>query len=217
MRGAVLTFTTKIIGLAAILWVAGFLWFASTIPTGVGDTGTHTDAIVALTGGADRIETGVQLLSDGYAGRLFISGAGEQVRTEDILLRSSPIDPALAANITIGKSAMDTPGNAVETAQWVRSQNMQSIRLVTAAYHMRRSLLEFHDAMPEVLIVPHAVFPAHVKQDWWRWPGTASLIAREYTKFLVTWARQGLSPREATPPTDSLPAAPASEHAATHI
>ena len=181
------------LGGLAVAWAAGLLWFASTIPKEVADTSTRTDAIVALTGGAERIETGVKLLSEGLAERLFVSGAGEQVRTSDILGRATPATPALAANIIIGKTAVDTPGNAIETATWVRGQNMRSIRLVTAAYHMRRSLLEFHAAMPEVEIVPHAVFPPHVKQDWWRWPGTASLVAREYTKFLLTWARQNLA------------------------
>lgn len=192
MKGVLWKSLGGVAGFIILAWTAGFLWFASTIPSGVADTSTHTDAIVALTGGAERIETGVKLLSDGLAERLFVSGAGEQVRTSDILGRATPINPDLAANITIGKAAVDTPGNAIETAEWVRSQNMRSIRLVTAAYHMRRSLLEFHDAMPEVVIVPHAVFPPTVKRDWWRWPGTASLIAREYTKFLLTWARQGL-------------------------
>jgi uncharacterized SAM-binding protein YcdF (DUF218 family) len=184
-----------ILGLGAAAWAGGLMWFASTIPSDVPDPTRRTDAIVALTGGAERIETGVQLLAQGLAGRLFVSGAGEDVQTSDILGRSSPISPELAANVTIGKSAVDTPGNAVETAAWVRGLNMRSIRLVTAAYHMRRSLLEFHAAMPEVEIVPHAVFPAHVKEDWWRWPGTASLIAREYTKYLLTWARNSLDPR----------------------
>ena len=195
MQGSLWKLTVIALGTLTLAWTAGFLWFASTLPTGVQDTSTHTDAIVALTGGAERIETGVQLLSDGLAERLFVSGVGEQVQTSDILARAAAVSPELAASITIGKAAVDTPGNATETAQWVRGQNMQSIRLVTAAYHMRRSLLEFHAAMPEVAVVPHAVFPSHVKPDWWRWPGTASLIAREYTKFLVTWALQNLGPR----------------------
>jgi hypothetical protein len=40
-----------------------------------------------------------------------------------------------------------------------------------------------------------------VKSDWWRWPGTTSLIAREYTKYLLTWLRQrmGLSPEIGAP------------------
>lgn len=190
MKSVLLKSLVTVVGLLVAAWAAGLLWFASTIPQAVADPATHTDAIVALTGGAERIETGVQLLSDGMAERLFVSGAGEQVRTADILGRATPINPELAANVTIGKAAVDTPGNALETAEWVRSQNMSSIRLVTAAYHMRRSLLEFHAVLPEVKIVPHAVFPPRVKRDWWRWPGTASLIAREYTKFVLTWARQ---------------------------
>jgi uncharacterized SAM-binding protein YcdF (DUF218 family) len=199
MKGVFVKIAVSVVSLGAAGWAAGLLWFASTIPRTVPDAATRTDAIVALTGGADRIETGIQLLSQGLADRLFISGAGEQVRTSDLLGRSTPISPELAASITIGKAAVDTPGNAIETAAWVRGQNMRSIRLVTAAYHMPRSLLEFHEAMPEVEIVPHAVFPAHVKEDWWRWPGTASLIAREYTKFLLTWARQSIDPRLAAP------------------
>lgn len=205
MKGVLWKSGVVVVGLTAVAWAIGLLWFASSIPKDVPDTATQTDAIVALTGGADRIETGLQLLSQGLATRLFISGAGEQVQTSDILGRATPISTELAAHITIGKAAVDTPGNAIETAAWVRGQNMRSIRLVTAAYHMRRSLMEFHEAMPEVEIVPHAVFPAHVKQDWWRWPGTASLIAREYTKFLLTWARQNLDPR--APVTQSPDAA----------
>ncbi len=43
--------------------------------------------------------------------------------------------------------------------------------------------------MPEATIVPHPVFPDHVKQDdWWRAPGSAHLLLGEYTKFLLALA-----------------------------
>jgi uncharacterized SAM-binding protein YcdF (DUF218 family) len=186
-------FWNLIVGLiaaAALAWVAGLLWFASTIPATVDDRSTHTDAIVVLTGGSERIETGLALLESGLAERLFVSGVGEQVKTGDLLPRTPGLRPDLRENITVGTAANNTPGNALETAAWVRATGVHSIRLVTAAYHMRRSLLEFRAALPGVVIVPHAVFPANVKSDWWRWPGTASLIAREYSKFLITWALQ---------------------------
>ncbi len=65
------------------------------------------------------------------------------------------------------------------------------MRLVTAAYHMPRSLLEFRYAMPNVLIIPHPVFPSHVKQDrWWAYPGTAMLLMSEYNKLIFAWFRQ---------------------------
>ena len=175
---------------AAIAWAAGLLWFASTIPTDVDDKATRTDAIVVLTGGSERIETGLALLDEGFAERLFVSGAGEQVKPGDLLPRTRNLRPELRDHIMVGTSAGNTPENASETAAWARAEHVHSIRLVTAAYHMRRSLLEFHAAMPDVGIVPHAVFPVNVKSDWWRWPGTASLIAREYTKFVVTWTAQ---------------------------
>lgn len=176
----------------ALAWSAGLLWFASTLPSDVEDTATHTDAIVVLTGGSERIETGLRLLADGLGTRLFISGVGEQVSMSALVARGQSLEPSHIENIVIGTLASDTPGNAVETAAWARAERVRSLRLVTASYHMRRALLEFHAAMPDVAIIPHAVFPNTVKSDWWRWPGTASLIAREYTKFIVTWARQGL-------------------------
>lgn len=182
-----------VVALAVVAWVAGLLWFGATIPTAVADRATHTDAIVVLTGGSERIETGLALLDEGLAEKLFVSGVGEQVRTGDLLPRTRTLRPELRDNITVGTAANNTPGNAVETAVWARASNVRSIRLVTAAYHMRRSLLEFHAAMPGVAIVPHAVFPPNVKSDWWRYPGTASLIAREYTKYIATWVLQHLS------------------------
>jgi hypothetical protein len=46
--------------------------------------------------------------------------------------------------------------------------------------------------MPEVTVIPHPVFPDHVKQgDWWRWPGTAALIITEYNKYLLACLNHG--------------------------
>jgi uncharacterized SAM-binding protein YcdF (DUF218 family) len=176
---------------AVAAWLAGFLWFAVTLPRAVSDASTHTDAIVVLTGGSERIDTGVRLLQEGLADRLYISGVGGQPRQSDALTPTLN-DPAVESRIAIGTAATNTLGNAAETAAWAQANHVHSIRLVTAGYHMRRSLLELRAAMPDITIIPHPVFPAHVKSDWWRWSGTASLIAREYTKFVATWLRQRL-------------------------
>ena len=72
----------------------------------------------------------------------------------------------------------------------MRQEGFNSLRLVTASYHMPRSLLEFSRVMPEVRIIPHPVFPERVKQErWWASPGTASLIVAEYQKYLLALAR----------------------------
>jgi len=177
---------------AAVLaaWFGGLLWFAAALPHEAPDGTRETDAIVVLTGGSGRVHKGLALLAEKRAKKLFVSGVYRGVDVEQLLRvsRQSPED--LACCISLGYEADDTRGNAVETAAWMRAEGLRSLRLVTAAYHMPRSLLEFRRAMPEVEIVPHPVFPEHVKQrDWWRWPGSAGLILSEYVKYLVALLR----------------------------
>lgn len=178
--------------LSAGLWGAGLFRYADAIPTGVNDLTEKTDAIVVLTGGSGRLDEGLKLLEQGLADKLFISGVYKGVDMENLLkaYRESPSD--LNCCVAIGH-AEDTINNAVETAKWARVNSIASVRLVTSAYHMPRSVLEFKYALPGVTLIEHPVFPAHVKQqDWWAWPGTTGLIVGEYNKFLMAWVRHRL-------------------------
>ena len=173
-------------GLGA-LWLAGLIWFASEIPHAPAEPTTATDAIVVLTGGAGRLGAGLELLRAGRAKKLFVSGVYRGVDVAEILRVSQQAPEALACCIAIGHSAVDTAGNARETARWMADEGFASLRLVTADYHMPRSLAEFRRAMPDVTLIAHPVSSENVHVDaWWRWPGTASLIASEYTKHLVS-------------------------------
>ncbi len=68
----------------------------------------------------------------------------------------------------------------------MEAEGFTSLRLVTAAYHMPRSLLLFRQAMPAMEILPHPVFPAGFHQeDWYLWPGSSALILSEYSKYLA--------------------------------
>jgi uncharacterized SAM-binding protein YcdF (DUF218 family) len=173
---------------------AGFFWYAATIPIQVEDPVRETDAIVVLTGGSRRVETGLQLLAERRAPRLFVSGVSRGVERTDILRAVPGAAADLADAIALGYGATDTVGNAVESAHWMRQQGLRSLRLVTANFHMRRSLLEFRHALPEVELVAHPVFPENFKREgWWRYPGSAALIASEYGKFLVAALRHALA------------------------
>ncbi len=188
-------------GALAVAWVAGLVWFAATVPAHVEDTTTRTDAIVVLTGGSERTATGVALLAEGMADRLFVSGVHKGVEVADILRLIHPRHSDLADRIVLGYGADDTLGNAAETAAWIADQHLGSLRLVTASYHMRRSLWEFHQAMPGVRIVPHPVFPETVRaHDWWLWPGTAGLLAMEYSKYLAVVFHVRSTPRQVSRP-----------------
>jgi len=185
--------TWRLIGFAALflgIWLVGLLWFAKDLPVSVAAPARATDAIVVLTGGSRRVHQGLELLAQRRAKKLFISGVYRGVDVRELLSVSQQSPADLDCCIALGYEADSTRGNARETADWMREQGLGSLRLVTAAYHMPRSLLEFRRAMPKIEIVPHPVFPEHVKQrDWWRWPGSASLIISEYNKYLVALAR----------------------------
>ena len=179
--------------LIAVLLLAygfGFLWFTAQMPTEAPDDSLSTDAIVVLTGGSDRLSVALDLLSADKGQKLFVSGVYRGVDVRQLLDLSQHSPEDLSCCVVLGYEADNTRGNAVETAAWVHEQGFTSLRLVTASYHMPRSLLEFHRLMPDIEIVPHPVFPEHFKQkNWWMWPGSTSLLFTEYTKYLVAQVR----------------------------
>lgn len=184
-----LTGTLAVLATLAAIWCGGLFLFANSVPQAPADATERTDAIVVLTGGSGRVRTGLDLLLANRADRLFVSGVYHGVDVNQLLavMKQRPDD--IANRIGIG-NAVDTIQNAAETAAWMQANGLKSLRLVTSAYHMPRSMLEFANAMPDVKIVPHPVFPVHVKSgDWWAWPGTAALTIGEYSKFIAAWLR----------------------------
>jgi uncharacterized SAM-binding protein YcdF (DUF218 family) len=194
---------------AALSWLGGLFWFVAQVPHESPPPEERTDAIVVLTGGSERLETGLKLLAEGYAGKLFVSGVARGVDVAQLLrvARRRPDD--LACCIAVGYAADNTAGNARETAEWMRAEGYSSLRLVTASYHMPRSLIEFRRAMPDVEIVPHAVFPPQFKCDnWWLWPGSAALLASEFNKYIVARLRSAEAPRGEAATTTATPSRP---------
>jgi uncharacterized SAM-binding protein YcdF (DUF218 family) len=175
-----------------LLWLAGLAWFVYSSLTMAADRATATDAIVVLTGGKLRVETGLDLLSAGRAQKLFISGVNPRV-DRPALMRVAGHSGGDASRIVLGYHADDTLGNARETAGWMRQEGYRSLRLVTSWYHMRRGLLELKRAMPEVSIVAEPVFAGPVDGDGWSgWIDLAMLAVSEYDKYLGTLVRPGV-------------------------
>ena len=165
--------------------------FVEQIPKSALTNDEPTDAIVVLTGGSSRLEEGLNLLAQRKAKKLFVSGVYRGVDVRRLLSLSQRAPDDLVCCIEIGHTATSTEGNAAETKIWMNREDYRSLRLVTASYHMPRSIREFHHYMPQVRLVPHAVFPVKFKREqWWRWPGTASLILTEYIKFIMSSIRQ---------------------------
>ena len=188
---------------AVLFWFGGLVWFATTLPHKVQDTGTHTDGIVVLTGGSERINAGLDLLANGRAQIMLVSGVHHQTNQRVLAELSQSTPDLFSCCVELGKKALDTMGNASETAAWVKRKGVRTLRLVTSAYHMPRSLVEFRRALPDVRIIAHPVFSASVKiRNWWRWPGTATFLAGEFNKYAVSLFRDRLF--QGPPPLQAL-------------
>ncbi len=177
LRGAALA------GLVAgLVWTGGFAWFVRSAAELPRETGS-ADGIVVLTGGAERVETGLRLLAAGRARLLLVSGVDRAVDLGH-LARRGGLDPApLAPLVTLGRSAASTRGNAREIADWARAHGLRSLIVVTAFYHMPRALAEIAHSAPDLVLHPAPVMPSSLGGPE-SWPALR-LLAGEYSKWLV--------------------------------
>ncbi|HET6307574.1 MAG TPA: YdcF family protein [Rhodopila sp.] len=167
-------------------WLGGFAWFLHATRRLAEPPPPHTDGIVALTGGAGRVELALRLLANGRADKLLLSGigGGSDLTT---LGRLAGVETGLLADrITLGRYAASTRGNGVETAAWAEQNRIRTLIVVTASFHMPRALAELRQALPDVTLYPMPVHPGVNEKG----PGLR-LEAEEYTKYLL--AASGLS------------------------
>jgi uncharacterized SAM-binding protein YcdF (DUF218 family) len=190
-RRGVLALLVLLLYCLLAFWLGGLLRYIDDIvalPTP--NDSRVTNAIVVLTGGAERIDAGLKLLQAGKAKRLFITGVHPGTSADMLQLRTQYPAQLFACCVALGSAAEDTVGNAAETAVWAQKEGVKSLRLVTAAYHLPRSMVEFRRFMPQVELVAHPVYTEHVRLgDWWRRPGTARLLAGEFNKYVVSLVR----------------------------
>jgi len=170
-------------------WFAGLAFFvrdaALMQPP---QTRQNLDAIVVLTGGSNRLDTGFALLENGLGKKLFISGVyrGNEIKTLLKRWREEP-QKNLDCCVVLGFEADSTLGNATETATWLRKEGFKSAYLVTSNYHMKRAELAFARVMPDITITPFPVVPEKFDLDgWWRETSTRNLVLREYIKYSAT-------------------------------
>lgn len=184
----------------AMLWASAVLWFVITMPTEPLPSTTKTEAIVVLTGGKGRVEHGLTMLAEGAAPVLFISGVGEHVTEATILDAHATQETREKIYETNGEIVLDhiarsTVSNADQTAVFIRERGIKTIRLVTASYHMRRSMYEFRGANPGLKIVADPVFPEGFRRDvWWEHENTRRLIFSEFNKYIAILLRDLVRP-----------------------
>ena len=176
----------SLIILAAIGYAAGLFLFVDNVNRPPPKP-HRADAIVALTGGELRLDRAASLLEQKLGKRLLITGVDLSATKAD-LKRVAHGKRRFDCCADLGFRATSTHGNADEAAHWVRRHGYNSIIVVTANYHMRRSLNEFAADMPGVRLVAYPVDPNGLNlDDWWRDPHALHLLNSEYAKYLASF------------------------------
>ncbi len=182
------------VGAMFLVFLAGFVVFASGVAKSTPAFVEHADGIVVLTGGSHRLPEAARLLADGRGNRLLISGANRMTSREDLHRKSGISREMFECCVDIGYEAQDTPGNADETLQWAAAKGFSKLIIVTSSYHMPRSLTELGRVMPNVRLVPYPVVAQGFRKElWWRDFATARILLSEYVKFLPSAARFGVA------------------------
>jgi uncharacterized SAM-binding protein YcdF (DUF218 family) len=177
---------------ALAVYLVGFVVFVAALPS-ARPAAVRGDAVVALTGGEDRLDAAVALFERGVGRRLLISGV-HPFMTKERLRPFVHGGHRFDCCADLGFAATNTHGNAMEAAKWARAHHYRSLVVVTANYHMPRSLEEFSAAMPGVKLVPYPVPEIVASRRWWLDVVAIRTLQLEYAKFLGSVALKMVYP-----------------------
>jgi uncharacterized SAM-binding protein YcdF (DUF218 family) len=186
----------------ALLGVAGFVValtvgfgvFAEHISLLTQPTDMRTaDGIIVLTGGQSRLSAEFDLLKAGKGKRLLISGVNPHADRRALREVTGGDKRLFTCCVDIDHVALDTIGNAEQSAKWVAAHDYGRVILVTNNYHMPRSLLEMHRLLPDASVEPYPVVNSRLDDgSWLTKPDALRVLATEYVKYLAALARSVL-------------------------
>jgi uncharacterized SAM-binding protein YcdF (DUF218 family) len=183
-------FIGRLFAALLIVWSISLGLYVLQINSYGQEVGQMPDAIVVLTGGSNRIEEGLDLMSQHKCQNLFISGVNRDVSRHDILGRIQKNGNVPQCDLELGYTARNTHENAQEVLAWMKKKEFHSMVLVTAHYHMPRSLLEFKAIAPDMIIYPYAVQPDMNHKTYLESALSRSwLVLKEYHKYMAAWLR----------------------------
>ena len=184
----------KIFDFFLFLLLAGFIWWTlllfNTFPKKLylnnpSETSEKT-GIVVLTGGKNRIEKGVDLLSKGYGNKLLISGVFMPSEIEAKFSLEKEKSELFRCCVFFDERSKNTLENAVEVDKWInQNKDIKSIILVSSYYHLPRCIMIFEKKITsKVKIYPKpAVQNANFRNQFFF---HLRLIISEYFKVIYT-------------------------------
>lgn len=172
----------------AVVVLGGFIMFLAAIQDRPPQPVQTADGIVVLTGAAERIVDATNLLIEKRGKRLLITGVHPATTLVEIGRTVPATQDALECCVELGRSALNTRGNAIETAEWAHKLGFRSLIVVTSAWHMPRALVELKRAMPDIELVPYPVVTRQMQgATWWTGVGTGRLLFIEYVKYVAAY------------------------------
>ena len=174
-----------------MLVAGGFLAFAWSIDQDEHPPSRKAEAMIALTGGKDRIPDAVTLLAEGYANRLLISGVAQGISRSEVAQLAPRFRTLVECCVDLGYQARNTIGNAEEARRWFSENRLSGpLLVVTSNYHMPRALVELAAVLPGVELIPAPVVTEKLRRSaWWKDLHVARLWVSEYAKLVVSLAR----------------------------
>ncbi|PBB19348.1 YdcF family protein [Mesorhizobium sp. WSM4313] len=185
---------------ALALFAGGFGWFADRVSHMTTPANpARADAIIVLTGGQSRLDAAMDLLASGKGERLLISGVHPSATKRQLQAAMGGDKQLFSCCVDIDRAALDTIGNAEESAKWVENHAYGSIIIVTNNYHMPRSLLEMGRLLHGARLEPYPVVNTNLGNGGWLTkPEALRVLLTEYSKYVLSLAR-GFLPLRATP------------------
>jgi len=175
-----------------VAFSARFISFVAVVSEAAVPENAKADAIVVLTGGTERIHKALELLEDGRASRLLISGVHPGTSQKQIAASTAVDEKLFDCCVDLDRVALNTMGNAHETADWARRFGFRSLLVVTSAYHIPRAEIELRAAMPDLDLIAYPVFSRNLDlRSWYLSPATIHLLLREYVKYTLAQVRLG--------------------------
>ena len=171
-----------VLGVAVILYFISFLIFVLDIDKKY-IIKNNINNIVVLTGNAQRLVSGLKLMSNNDKSRILITGVAKGVKYSDIV-KNNNINKD---RVELGYKAQNTQGNAIETSIWLKKHDINDIILVTDDWHMQRALLLFNGSISNIKITPYAIKSNNFKIiNYLKLDNKTFFIHQEHVKYILS-------------------------------
>ena len=156
----------------------------------------HADAIVVIGGDHKpaRIQHAAELYRQGYAPVIVISAGtvvreGDEWMAEAEVMRRQALQLGLSeATLVIEDRSLSTLQNAQYAGQLCEERGIESILLVTSAYHSSRARHIFRQELAgKVTVMAQPAPRGHHALLWWLHPGQVYTVLYEYKNWIEVW------------------------------